>query len=219
MPEECAVELKATALWSFNLVTTDSQGSIDNPLVSQKDFSSQKKWFNLFTDKKGIWCCGGWLSNVEAPFATKHPVLLPWNHPLSKLVREAHECVHHNGVKETLTETRRKFWIPKERGLVRYLIYHCTLCRRFGSPLQESATTTSTYLPCEGRPSLLVHWCELRWTTDHSYRPRNQFTEGVDLSNYMLGYTGSTIRCRDRHVYSLILEMLEEVRFLKRPTP
>ena len=59
---------------------------------------------------------------------TKHPVLLPRYHPLTTLVvREAHEHVHHNGVKKTLTETRKKFWIPKGRSLVHY----CTLCRRF----------------------------------------------------------------------------------------
>ena len=52
---------------------------------------------------------------MEAPFASKHPVLLPQNHPLAMLVvREAHGRVHHNGVKETLSETRRKFWIPTE---------------------------------------------------------------------------------------------------------
>ena len=76
---------------------------------------------------------------MEAPFASKHPVLLPQNHPLTTLVvREAHGRVHHNGVKETLTETRRKFWISKGRSLVRYLIHHCTLCRRFeGAPFKS----------------------------------------------------------------------------------
>lgn len=36
MPEECAVELKVSALRSLNLVTTDSQGSIDNLLSCEK---------------------------------------------------------------------------------------------------------------------------------------------------------------------------------------
>lgn len=188
MPEECAVELKGTALRLLNLMTTDSQGSIDKvmncekfstlskllrvtsymvravrrfknskedvpanltpdelayaemlwikssqlQLASQKDFTVQQKQFNLFVDEKGIWRCGGQLSNFEAPYATKHPVLLPRNHPLTTVVvRNAHGHVRHNGVKETLTETRRIFWIPKGRSLVRYLIHHCILCRRF----------------------------------------------------------------------------------------
>ena len=107
-------------------------------LVSQPNFKVQQKQFNLFIDDKNIWRCGGRLTNVEAPFTVKYPVLLSQNHPLTTLVvREAHERVHHDRVKETLTETRRKFWIPKGRSLVRYLIHHCVLCRTFeGAPFK-----------------------------------------------------------------------------------
>ena len=42
MPEECAVELKATALRSVNLVTTDSQDSIHNLLNSEKFSTSSR---------------------------------------------------------------------------------------------------------------------------------------------------------------------------------
>ena len=166
MPEECTVELKVTALRSLNIVTIESQVSIDNllscekfstlskllrvtayvvravrrfksskeavpasltpeelshadmlwvrsaqlQLASQKDFEVQRKQFGLFIDEERIWRCGGQFANVEAPYATKYPVLLPRNHPIRTLVaREAHEHLYHNGVKETLTETRRKF--------------------------------------------------------------------------------------------------------------
>ena len=47
------------------------------------------------------------------------------------IVRDAHERESHNGVKETLTEVRTKFWIMKGRSLVRSIIYHCVVCRRF----------------------------------------------------------------------------------------
>ena len=112
--------------------------SAQQHLVSQPNFKVQQKQFNLFIDDKNIWCCGGRLTNVEAPFAVKYAVLLSRNHPLTTLVvREAHERVHHDGVKETLTETRQKFWISKGRSLVRYLIHHCVLCRRFeGAPFK-----------------------------------------------------------------------------------
>ena len=106
--------------------------SAQRQLVGGKDFKTLQGQFNLFVDENGVWRCGGRLSNVEAPFAAKHPVLLPRNHTLTALVvREAHERVHHNGVKETLTEIRRRFWIPKGRSLVRYLIHHCILCKKF----------------------------------------------------------------------------------------
>ena len=70
--------------------------------------------------------------NVEVPFSVKYPVLMPRNHHLTMLiVKDAHGHVHHNGVRETLTEIRSKFWIPRGRSYVRYFVHHCTLCKRF----------------------------------------------------------------------------------------
>jgi len=46
------------------------------------------------------------------------------------LVWRAHERVIHNGVKETLTETRSKFWIIKGRSFIRGLLRQCGVCRR-----------------------------------------------------------------------------------------
>ena len=83
----------------------------------------------------GIWRCGGRLTNADLPYSTTHPVLLPRDHPLTALiVRNAHEHVQHNGVKETLTELRTKYRIVRGRSLVRSIVYRCTLCRRFEGP-------------------------------------------------------------------------------------
>ena len=50
-------------------------------------------------------------------------------------MRRAHERVLHDGVKETLTEVRAKFWIVKGRSFVRQIIHRCVCCRRFeGKP-------------------------------------------------------------------------------------
>ena len=188
MPEECYSKLKARAMKSLNLITTDPRGTIDglmtcqnystlprllrvtaqiiravkrfkqinvdNPttitaeelvqaetlwitsaqkqLIHGKDFANQRARFRLFEDDNGVWRCGGRLSNVDVSYSIKHPILLPRTHPLTELiVREAHERVFHNGVKETLTEIRRKFWIPKGRSLTRSIIHRCVLCCRF----------------------------------------------------------------------------------------
>ena len=120
---------EAEALW----ITSAQQ-----QLIHEKDFKHQQWKLRLFKDDKGLWRCGGRLSNVDVPYSVKHPILLPRTHPLTTLiVREAHERVFHNGVKETLTETRRRFWIPKGRSLTRCIVHRCILCRRFeGVPFQ-----------------------------------------------------------------------------------
>ena len=51
-------------------------------------------------------------------------------------MRNAHQRVQHNEVKETLTEVRSKYWIIGETSLVKSFIHKCTICRRFeGKPL------------------------------------------------------------------------------------
>ena len=61
-----------------------------------------------------------------------HPILLHKDHWLSTLfTRRSHERVLHNGVKETLTELRSRFWIVKGRSFIKKLIRQCVVCRRF----------------------------------------------------------------------------------------
>jgi hypothetical protein len=101
-------------------------------LLYGKDMKTLAKQFNLFQDEKGVWRCAGRLSNAELPYAVKYPILLPRGHPLTALVvKEAHERVCHDGVRETLTEIRSKYWIPKGRNFTRKIIHNCVLCKRF----------------------------------------------------------------------------------------
>ena len=101
-------------------------------LIQAKHFSTWQKQLDLFIDDKGLWRCGGRLHNADIPYGTKHPVLLPRDHRFTlMIVQDAHERVGHNGVRETLTEVRGKFWIVKGRSLVRSVIHRCVLCRRF----------------------------------------------------------------------------------------
>ena len=105
-------------------------------MTRENKFELHRRQFNLFEDDKGVWRCRGRLSNVEVPYAVKNPILLPRGHPLTTLlVQEAHERVFHDGIREILTEIRRKYWIPRVRSLTRQLIHQCVLCRKLeGTP-------------------------------------------------------------------------------------
>ena len=81
-------------------------------LVKSDKFECWKKQFNLFLDAFGVWRCGGRISKAGVPYATKHPILLPKGHHLTSLiVFRAHERVHHDGTRETLTEVHSRYWI------------------------------------------------------------------------------------------------------------
>lgn len=135
-----ALALDGRALSPDELAETEKLWLISAQMTLSQDkcFPTWQKEFNLFRDDQGLWRCGGRLTNADIPYTTKHPVLLPRKHHLTILiVQDAHHRVGHDGVKETLTETRRKFWIVKGRSLVRLLIHRCVLCRRFeGAPFR-----------------------------------------------------------------------------------
>ena len=101
-------------------------------------FPTWKNQFGLFQDKRSLWRCGGRLQNADLSYSAKHPILLDGKHHHTVLViRDAHIRVGHNGVRETLTEVRSKFWIIGGRSLVRSVIYRCVVCKRFeGRPVQ-----------------------------------------------------------------------------------
>ena len=107
-------------------------------LVSDCNFPAWRIQFDLFKADDELWRCGGRLQNTELPYSSKHPILLSKKHYLtSLLVMNAHQRVQHNGVKETLTEVRSKYWIIRGRSLVKAIIHKCVICKRFdGKPLK-----------------------------------------------------------------------------------
>ena len=126
---------KVEAQPSVHIVEERKQAEILWVRSAQRSFTNLKnltKQFNLFKDEHGVWRCGGRLANIEVPFKTKFPILVPRSHYLSTLiVKQAHERVLHDGVKETLTEIRSKFWIPSGRSFTRKVIHKCVTCRKF----------------------------------------------------------------------------------------
>ena len=101
-------------------------------LVQNQNFPKWKAQFGLFQDESQVWRCGGRLHHANLPFSSKHPVILSKTSTLAMLIaHSAHQRVQHNGVKETLTEIRAKYWIIGGRSLIRSIIHKCVTCRRF----------------------------------------------------------------------------------------
>ena len=77
-----------------------------------------------FSDGDKMWRCKGRLGNANLPYYTKYPALLPKHHHLTALIiRDAHVRVMHNGVKETLTQVRSKYWVIQGRQIVRQICW------------------------------------------------------------------------------------------------
>ena len=92
--------------------------------------------FELQLDSNGLICCRGRLSNAEVPESSKNPILLPSRHRFTELlIRERHEGIHHQGIRDTLNSIREQYWILKGREAVKRIINKCVVCKRLeGKP-------------------------------------------------------------------------------------
>ena len=105
-------------------------------LHEESDFKRNKIQLQLFQDEKGLLRCTGRVQNAPIAYATKHPILMPRNHHLTKLlVYRAHGNVKHGGTRETLTDLRSTYWVVRGRQLVKQLLSKCVICKRLhGKP-------------------------------------------------------------------------------------
>ena len=87
---------------------------------------------NPIKDAEGLIRIDGRLRHADLPYNSKHPVILPKEHPITKLVIEAvHEKFGHgSGVEHTLSELCTRFWVIKGCAMVRDVINQCQVCKK-----------------------------------------------------------------------------------------
>ena len=69
--------------------------------------------------------------NASLNYQSKHQLLLPHNHHVSRLLIMAHhQSVGHLGEEFVLTSLRKNYWIIKGRAAVRKVLSGCLTCRK-----------------------------------------------------------------------------------------
>ena len=83
---------------------------------------------------RGAFFPGAFFRTPSIPYETRKPIILKWNHVLTKLiVADCHYRIKHNGERHTLSEVRKEYWIPRGKSYIKLILYHCILCRRLSS--------------------------------------------------------------------------------------
>ena len=85
-------------------------------------------------DKDGLLRVDGQLHLAEElPYDTRHPIILPKSHPVTRLIiMEMHEKLGHGtGTQHLLTELCSKFWVVKGQQMVRTIVRRCPGCRQW----------------------------------------------------------------------------------------
>ncbi|CAB4023458.1 hypothetical protein AWC38_SpisGene24962 [Paramuricea clavata] len=98
-----------------------------------RDSASKIIQFGLYLDEAGVLRSRGRLNESSLPLDSKNPIFLPNKHPfVNLLILHMHNEIKHSGVRDTLTTIRERFWILRGREVVKKLIRHCVVCRKYG---------------------------------------------------------------------------------------
>ncbi|XP_039309090.1 uncharacterized protein LOC105201565 [Solenopsis invicta] len=99
--------------------------------AKQIKHSSKLLSLHPFLDDQGLLRVGGRLRNAPLSFSQKHPILLPANHKLTRIVIEReHKRLLHAGPQALLAAIRRKYWPLRGRDIVRKVYHSCVWCSR-----------------------------------------------------------------------------------------
>ncbi|XP_022834488.1 uncharacterized protein LOC111362158 [Spodoptera litura] len=100
--------------------------------------SSSLYKLNVFIDQCGILRVGGRLRYSPLLDDTKHPVVIPHDSSLAKLiVADAHEKTFHGGQQLVLNFIRIKYWISRVKNIVRAHIRRCVPCIRYSATTNQ----------------------------------------------------------------------------------
>lgn len=85
--------------------------------------------FAPYLDEKEILRVGGRLQNASIPELSKHPIIIPRNQHITKLlINEAHRRTLHGGIQVMIAYLRSKYWIIGIKSAVRKCINDCKTC-------------------------------------------------------------------------------------------
>ena len=97
---------------------------------------------NLIMDNDGLIRAKGRLSYSDLTYDTKFPILIPSRNLVTTLIiKECHKVVQQNGVKETLSQLRTKYWVCKARQRIKTILSNCITCKKHSQkPYSEPLT-------------------------------------------------------------------------------
>ena len=102
----------------------------------------------------GILRVGGRLQNSSLSDSAKHPIILPSNHHVTKLIiLGIHEKEGHVGPLHTLSVVRQHYWVVKGHVTVRKVIRECRFCRHMNAqPGKQLMATLPSARVTPGKP-------------------------------------------------------------------
>ena len=102
---------------------------IQELLVKSSKFDQFKVSLHLIIDESRVYRYSGRLKHAPLSYNSQYPVFVPAEHPVTQLIiKMCDDKLMHSGVQDTLTELGQKYYVCKERQVVKKLIIKCVLC-------------------------------------------------------------------------------------------
>lgn len=106
----------------------------------QRNMSDWKVRFKRLgpTLERGIIVVGQRIANwLKENWNRDKFVLLPENHPVTKLYLSCLHQLDHAGLETTLAKLQRKFWVPGARKIIKAIKDKCVICRRLAKKMED----------------------------------------------------------------------------------
>ena len=131
-PLSCVELQKARNCWIRNMQQSAFEKDLKELRTSgQVSRSSQLKSLCPFIDGAGLLRVGGRLQHADIPEETKHQLILPHSHLLTKLIiNHYHVLSLHAGFQLLWATLQQKFWIVRARDTIRHEVRKCITCKK-----------------------------------------------------------------------------------------
>ena len=142
-------EMSSAEQHLLKCVQAEAYGETISQLCRQKPLSKGNKLTQYlpFMGEDHLLKVGGRMRNSQLPYVSRHPVILPGDHTLTKmLIRSEHLRLLHAGATLVMSSLSRRFLIISGRRVVRSTIRQCVTCRRLAA---QSETQLMGQLPAE----------------------------------------------------------------------
>jgi len=126
-------ELKESSILCYKLAQKREFSIEILALKEKKPIRKDSKLIKLtpFLDSNGLLRVGGRLEYSGFAYDTKHPIILPYNHHVTKLViMEEHRRLHHPSAERLLCSIQQTFRIIRSRAAINRCLNGCFICKR-----------------------------------------------------------------------------------------
>ncbi|CAB4039155.1 integrase core domain [Paramuricea clavata] len=164
-------------------------------LNKRQTIKEGKRLGNLspFIDEEGLMRVGGRLQDSALPHTQKHPIILPKEHPISKmLAQKIHEQNQHAGIDWIHYHLRQKYWIIAGRQLARSVVHQCHACKKQNA---RRATQLMANLP-KGRVTQELPFSHVGvdYTAAIQLKPHLRSKSTATIPGYIVIFTCLTTR-------------------------